>query len=485
MRIRIQPRDLEVPEKTPFRHDLLNRRESVEILTQLVGTLDGPCVFAVDAAWGNGKTAFLRMWAQHLRNQEFPVVEFNAWETDFSDEPFVALSSELTRALEAYTDDALKQKVKETKLVAKKLLTRAVPSAIRLVTAGILDISPLLETEAGKTLASFAEDRLSAYEDAQQCVYEFRKTLQDLAEELSRQKKDLPLIVMIDELDRCRPSYAVELLEVAKHLFSVDRIVFVLAVNRSELVHSIKALYGGDFDAQGYLHRFFDVDYDLPEPPRNAFVLSLFDALQIGQYFDRNLSRWEHGDAQDAQMLLLIFFATRTLSLRQIAQAMHRLTLALASLRSDQRPFAITTVVMLILRSIDAELYHRFCRREVSDRQLIDRVFDLVATTSDLRISKQACYFEATIIMATNEMAGISQPDLEHSESPLLQHYRELVETQAPVEQPSDANHRRAREVIKIVDALYERVTIDETIGFKEVVQRIELLSPNLVERSE
>ena len=80
MRIRIQPRDLEVPEKTPFRHDLLNRRESVEILTQLVGTLDGPCVFAVDAAWGNGKTTFLRMWAQHLRNQEFPVVEFNAWE---------------------------------------------------------------------------------------------------------------------------------------------------------------------------------------------------------------------------------------------------------------------------------------------------------------------------------------------------------------------------------------------------------------------
>ena len=121
----------------------------------------------------------------------------------------------------------------------------------------------------------------------------------------------------------------------------------------------------------------------------------------------------------------------------------------------------------------------------MSDRQLVDRIFDLVATTSDLRISKQACYFEATIIMATNEMAGITQPDLEHSESPLLQHYRELVETQAPDEQPSDANHRGAREVIKIVDALYERVTIDETIGFKEVVQRIELLSPNLVERSE
>ena len=63
-----------------------------------------------------------------------------------------------------------------------------------------------------------------------------------------------------------------EFLEVAKHLFSVDRIVFVLAVNLDQLAHSVRALYGSDFDAKGYLRRFVDVDFYLPDPDRDAFI---------------------------------------------------------------------------------------------------------------------------------------------------------------------------------------------------------------------
>ncbi len=102
-------------------------------------------------------------------------------------------------------------------------------------------------------------------------------------------QKERPLIVMIDELDRCRPSYAIELLEVAKHLFSVDHIVFVLAVNRSELAHSIRALYGSDFDAEGYLRRFFDVDFRLPEPDRKSFIDAMMDTQQIKKHFGEAL----------------------------------------------------------------------------------------------------------------------------------------------------------------------------------------------------
>ena len=78
MGIRIQPREIDVLTDDPFKNDLLDRKEPVEVLTHLVGAIEGPCVLAVDAAWGNGKTTFLRIWAQHLRNQGFPVVEFNA-----------------------------------------------------------------------------------------------------------------------------------------------------------------------------------------------------------------------------------------------------------------------------------------------------------------------------------------------------------------------------------------------------------------------
>ena len=268
MGIRIQTREIDVPKDDPFKNDLLGRKESVEVLTHLVGSLEDPCVLAVDAAWGNGKTTFLRIWAQYLRNQKFPVVEFNAWETDFSGDPFVALSTELTEGLRKYDDKPLAAKIDDTKKKAEEVLRRAVPSVIRLATVGILDVGPLMEQEVGQALASYAKDRLSEYHEAKKSVKAFRDSLQNMADTVSKFSENRPLIVVIDELDRCRPSYAVELLEVAKHLFAVDRIVFVLAVNRSELAHSIGALYGSGFDAMGYLRRFFDVDFRLPDPER-------------------------------------------------------------------------------------------------------------------------------------------------------------------------------------------------------------------------
>ena len=170
MAIRIQPRDIEVPEDDPFKNDLLGRKESVEVLTHLVGALEGPCVLAVDAAWGNGKTTFLRIWAQYLRKQEFPVVEFNAWETDFSGDPFVALSTELTEGLQKFTNESMVKTIDDTKQCAKEVLRRTIPGVIRLATAGILDINPLLEKEVGNALASYAEERLSAYQGSQESV---------------------------------------------------------------------------------------------------------------------------------------------------------------------------------------------------------------------------------------------------------------------------------------------------------------------------
>ena len=257
MGIRIQPQEIEVPEDDPFKYDLLDRKEPVEILTHLVGSIEGPCVLAVDAAWGTGKTTFLRIWAQYLRNEGFPVIEFNAWETDFTGDPFVALSSELNDGLREYTDEPLSEKITAAQEAAKEVIQRAIPGIIRVLTAGILDVSSLTEKEIGQFLASYAKERLASYQEARKSVQHFRTVLQDMASTLSESSQNRPLVVVIDELDRCRPSYAVELLEVAKHLFSVDHIVFVLAINRSELAHSIRSLYGSNFDGDGYLRRFF------------------------------------------------------------------------------------------------------------------------------------------------------------------------------------------------------------------------------------
>ena len=481
MGIRIQPRLIDVPEKDPFTNDLLNRKEPAEVLTHLVGSIEGPCAVAVDTAWGNGKTTFLRLWAQYLRNEGFVVVKFNAWETDFSGDPLVALSTELTEGLRKCMDGEMATKINATEEKAKEVLRRAVPGLIRVATAGILDLAPLLEKEVGQALASYAENRLSGYQREQKSVRDFRRALEDMTEALSKEKGG-PLIVMIDDLDRCRPSYAVELLEVAKHLFAVDGIVFVLAINRSELAHSIRALYGSAFDATGYLRRFFDVDFQLPESDRAAFIDALLKATQINDFLKRTQDREAKKYVGLFQDLLKGFFRSPDLSLRQIEQAIHRLGLVLSSLPSNKRSFVITAIVAMILRTIDPDLYHRFVGGEASDLDVSETVFGSTGART-LRRKNEGQVFEAMIIVAAREQKILESIPQESIHSPLLQQYRNLVSSDESDNASRDPERKHAARVTGIVDQL-ERTLADfkPSVGFREVVQRIELFSPSLID---
>ena len=308
MKIRVQPRYIDIPEGAPFKNDLLGREEPVQVLTELIGNIEGPCVLAVDAAWGTGKTTFINIWAQYLRDSQFPVVKFNAWDTDFSQDPFVALSVELTDGLSEYVDNPVRYQVADLAARANKLARRLFPTMAKIIggTAPLLlsDMGPVPEQLIGQAIqsisagnpsstselqpASYAEERLFEYQDTKKLVKEFRESFQTVANNLSQSNGNRPLIVFIDELDRCRPSYAIELLETAKHLFAVDHILFVLAVNRRELAHSIKGVYGGGFDAVGYLNRFIDLDYQLPDPDRNVFFQESLETVRVIQYLNPN-----------------------------------------------------------------------------------------------------------------------------------------------------------------------------------------------------
>lgn len=482
MGIRIQPLDIEIPETDPFKNDLLGRKEPAEVLTHLIGSIEGPCVLAVDAAWGAGKTTFLKMWSQHLRNNNFPVVEFNAWETDFTGDPFIALSGEMIERLRQNTNGTIKDKVEDTKKAAKEIFLRAVPGAIRLATYGILDISPMMEKDAGQILASYAEERLSSYRKEQESVKKFREKLQDLANTLAESKKGKPLVIVIDELDRCRPSYAIELLEVAKHLFTVEHIIFVLAVNRSELEHSICALYGSGFDAQGYLRRFFDIDFRLPEAERKPFIETLLKTIKISDYFARTQDRTVRQGDEDIKTLLLAFFDAPDLSLRRIAQAIHRLRLVFAPLRGDQQSFALPAVVAQILRTVDPGLYFRFIRGEASDLEVIDHVFSRPAANA-LQQQSEGYLFEATIIVAAHEIVLRDPYAEEQFESPLLQQHKKLVQATNSDSASPNPERKRAERVIRRVQRLMQRLNTRE-FGFKHSVERLELLSPSLVDKS-
>ena len=477
MTIRVQPLDIDVPKDHPFKNDLLDRQEAAEVLSHLVRNIDGPCVLAVDAPWGAGKTTFLRIWAQHLRNRGFPVVQFNAWETDFSEDPFVTLSIKLTEGIRECAGEPLEGKIDAISEAAKDVLRRVAPGAVRLAAAAL----PIVGVELGKVFSAYAEEKLSQHQMAGEAVGKFTDVLQGAANTLSENHDGRPLILMIDELDRCRPSYAVELLEVAKHLFSVDRIVFVLAVNRDQLAHSVRALYGSHFDAEGYLGRFFDIDFRLPEPAREKFIKALLEATQIDQYFDQGgASPFPEGRGVDRR-LLLNFFAASDLSLRTVAQAIHRLGLALASGRSSPRLFVLATTVALILRTIDPGLYHRFTRGEVADLDVVNSVFDRSGLAT-LRDSEWGAMFGAVLVLAAHEGKASEVSRLKDINSPLLDS-RPRISGDSLDTDPRMPK-ARFREYAERVSEIVEQAIRNKRgpIAFESAVRRLELLTHTLID---
>ncbi|GAL10865.1 putative phage protein [Vibrio astriarenae] len=261
-----------------FANCALNRVEYGEFLADyLMGEKDG-FVLNINGAWGTGKTEFLKRMYTHLLERNHPTIYIDAWESDFSNVPLSVVTSELISQLESFSPEGeTDEQWTRTKKCLGALLKTSV-SAISVATTGTLVgqdvLSPLLELhESPETLT----DKVTKEHASQvEAVVEVKLALAELAGNLSEIfKSELPIIVLVDELDRCRPTYAIEMLEVIKHFFNTKHFVFAVATDSDQLCCSIKAVYGNDFNAEQYLKRFFDRKINLPEPDLNQYVQTL------------------------------------------------------------------------------------------------------------------------------------------------------------------------------------------------------------------
>ena len=462
MGIRLQPKDIEVSANKPFEYDLLDREEPIKALTTMIEATEGPRVLAVDAGWGMGKTTFINMWAQYLRDHGFPVVQFNAWETDFSESPFLALAAEITDGLEKYK--ALTDQARESLKKATADVLRRLPGALtRLAAASVPNIGSQLVAEGEAIRNSLAMDPTSEYRDAKGSMKWFRDTLAACASTLVKERTK-PLVVVIDELDRCRPSYAVQLLEVAKHFFTVDDIVFVLAMDRDQLGKSVKVLYGAEFDSPGYLGRFFDVDYRLPMPDRKRFIDAMLNEFNSKSALDQVEPRIALRPSYAVYRILPVFLQRSDMDLRSIARVIRRLGLGMSSLDGPQLRFTLTLVVLSLLRALHPTTYREFIADIATDEEAVNAMFRGSGLPT-LRGTPEGNSVEALLLvcrLGPNWRLGHSVSD----KNPLLRRHSE-----------SD-NPDRIQPILEEIRNLTDPFSTEfhDHIGFDECVRRLEFL---------
>ncbi|WP_423807778.1 P-loop NTPase fold protein [Photobacterium damselae] len=264
----------------------LNRKAYGEFLIDYITSENDGFVLNLNGQWGAGKTEFLKRTYTELINRNHPTIYIDAWESDFCDTPLTVVTSELLNQLERF-DSSIVNKSDKLKRLFGKFLKGTVIAGAGMATKYALNEASV-GVEAAKTLfeedpKSFMNQLKSDYSDKVQAIKDIRESLGDLATELNN-KFDyrLPIVVLVDELDRCRPNYAIEMLEVVKHFFTTEHFVFIVATDTNQLTKSIKAVYGEEFDSNQYLKRFFSRKAQLAEPDIKHYLnaIDLEDKLR-------------------------------------------------------------------------------------------------------------------------------------------------------------------------------------------------------------
>ncbi|MBP9101485.1 MAG: hypothetical protein KBF68_08970 [Nitrosomonas sp.] len=276
--------------------DVLRRKKYADFLTQYLVAKEGPFVININAPWGSGKTFFIEHWCEDLK-KEHPCVLFNAWENDFSNDPLLSVISHIKESLQSYlsVSDKEDEAIKSGLFSIGRLIKSVIPILAKAAASkaigelGYKEISDLITEKDEESVTAIVgrvtEELVENNKAAKDAIKNFQISLADLIEKLTCDQGHLkkPLFIFIDELDRCRPLYAIELLERIKHLFGVPGIVFVIATDTEQLKHSINAIYGSGFDSTTYLRRFFDQSYTLSLPDYIEHAKLLF------QEFDPDL----------------------------------------------------------------------------------------------------------------------------------------------------------------------------------------------------
>jgi hypothetical protein len=267
-------------------YDVLDRKPLGQKLTDLVDRIEQPLVIALDGGWGTGKSHFLKLWtgAHALElGGKAKIIYFDAFANDFLDDPLTSLVSSLVSQAATKTwPEAALNKMKTAAFPLARILSR-VGAAI--VTGGISElVGPLADVaiaKAGESTEEIIKNFWVEEAGRTAAISQFREALAVLTEPSEVGLPHQKIVFIVDELDRCRPDYALALLEIVKHFFNIQNVHFVLGTSLSSLANSVKCRYGNEVNATKYLQKFISVTMHLPVEtiPNKQATLKYFSAV--------------------------------------------------------------------------------------------------------------------------------------------------------------------------------------------------------------
>lgn len=337
--------------------DCLGYQKLGKTFTNLIKSIEDTRVISIEAGFGHGKTYFRKNWAQHLRNEGEVVIEIDAMLSDHSGEPVVTFLGAMLEQIEVANKSGMKDAKKALSKIGGTVFRAAGKAVLRegmdeLLT-GLEDITDndglnnIIEG-VGDDLGKVAVGMVSAQMATERARKNLRTQLESLRDLLTKGKDTKRVVVIVDELDRCHPEYAIALLEAMKVVFNLDGFVFCLMVNPKHLEQIASRRFG--IDGEDYVDKFIDLrlqlraDKDARGIAARDYVLALPDYIPFGEGHEFSKER-----AAEVAEKIVIQNADggAPITMRQIKRAIDRVALALAGY--TKKPLDLPLLVYLAL----------------------------------------------------------------------------------------------------------------------------------------
>ena len=383
-----------------FTNDTIGRSADVWAFCEMLNNIDGSCCISIDGAWGSGKTFFVKQInmvldalninincgtltveqkdevlnscnklskGHHIEMQPQVCVYYDAWTNDNDIDPVLSIIYSILSETNSNFHFPRGSKIFERMAAVIDCFTGK-------------NLAELLDSLKNNTIF----DKLESEKSLEENIKEFFEAL--LPEKGNR------LVIIIDELDRCKPTYAIQVLERIKHYFGNDRITFVFSINAQELEHTIRNSYGANFDAGRYLDRFFDLRIPLPEPNIEAFSRSISFSKNDNWYW---VISHAFREAYDLQMREICRYAS----------AIHRAEPHEegSGLQGESMGYAkmIFVPILVGLKLINASLYESFIRGNDS-QPLIKVAKNIPKGCFDFLLNEDEVYEDDKDILSIN-----------------------------------------------------------------------------------
>ncbi|WP_295033221.1 P-loop NTPase fold protein [Shewanella sp.] len=306
------------------------------------------------------------------------------------------------------------------------------------------------EVDMSVTASQMVKELLRQHEDKSEAIESIKVNVEDWVEAVvgldaarDDYNRKYPAFVFIDELDRCRPSYAVEMLEVIKHIFDIDGVVFIVATDTAQLQHAVKAIYGEGFDARTYLSRFFNSRFTLRQPSIDSLIYAHCDCEKLsGQYLkEKRIVVWPECESYEHNISNInSVISCFGLPARTVIQITDRIIAIFDHMKSGSKVDLLMLTALMCLREKHESLYeavisHKFGLSEWSNgnqiklNRYLTQNYDIKNRTIMLNVDTNVPFDSPCEQSLTQYHDGVYKANLSHYMKDIFSIYLKSVES--------------------------------------------------------